>query len=117
MKSYKEFNAIYVHREYVDMRKSINGLSVIAQESMKLDVFSISSIFVFCNKRRNRLKILYWDKTGFALWFKRLEEAKSPWPKLLEKDVIDLALSDLEMLLEGINIWTRFEKVHFEKIV
>jgi len=63
------------------------------------------------------MKILYFDKSGFALWFKRLEESKFPWPRNLEDDVILIDLKDLELLLEGINVWTRFEKVHFEKVI
>ena len=58
---------IYVRPGTTDMRKQINGLSIIVQEQLKLDPFS-GSLFVFCNKRRHLLKILYWDKTGFALW-------------------------------------------------
>ena len=116
MKSISEFESIYIYRPVVDMRKSINGLSVIVDQEMKLDLRK-ASLFIFCNRRRTHIKMLYFDKSGFALWFKRLEEAKFPWPRLLEQDVIDLALSDLEMLLDGINIWTRFEKVYFEKII
>lgn len=68
---------VYVHRQPVDFRKSINGLSVLVQESMTLDVFS-SALFVFGCRGRN--KILYWDKTGFCLWYKRLEKDKFKWP-------------------------------------
>ena len=56
-----------------DMRKSINGLSLLVSEHLKLDPFS-GSIFVFCNKKKNMLKILYWDTNGFCLWYKRLEK-------------------------------------------
>lgn len=56
---------VYVHRQPVDFRKSINGLSVLVQESMELDVFS-SALFVFGSRSRNKIKILYWDKTGFC---------------------------------------------------
>ena len=75
MRSIFDFNSLFIHREPVDMRKSINGLSVIVQEEMKLDLKS-SSLFIFTNKRRTHMKILYFDKSGFALWLKRLEESK-----------------------------------------
>jgi transposase len=116
VKSIFYFESIYIYRPPVDMRKSINGLSVIVDQEMKLDLRE-SSLFIFCNRRRTHMKTLYFDKSGFALWFKRLEEAKFSWPKRIEDDVINLPVSDLELLLDGINIWTRFEKVHFEQVV
>lgn len=97
------------------MRKNINGLSAIVQADMKLDLKS-SSLFIFCNGRRTHLKILYFDRSGFALWLKRLEGSKFPWPKNFEEPVILLPLGDMKLLLEGINVWTRFEDVHFDQV-
>jgi transposase len=116
MRSIPEFESIFLHRGYVDMRKSIYGLSVIVSEEMRLDLKS-RSLFIFCNKKRTHLKILYFDKSGFALWFKKLEEMKFPWPKQDEESVISIQSKDLEMMLDGINIWTKFKEVHFEYIV
>jgi len=116
MKSIFDFDALYIHRDPVDFRKSINGLGMIVQEEMKKDLRS-SSLFVFCNRRRTHMKILYFDKSGFAIWYKRLEESKFPWPKhLTEEATIQLSAKDLEMLLDGVNIWTRFKNVHFERL-
>ena len=98
------------------MRKSINGLSVIVDAEMQLDL-KAPSLFVFTNKRRTHMKILYFDKSGFALWLKRLEGSKFSWPKNLNQDVIEITAQDMELLLDGVNVWTRFKKVHFEKIV
>jgi len=64
-----------------DMRKSINGLMNIVQNSFQLDPFD-TSIFVFCNKNRDRIKILEWDYDGFWLYFKRLEKGRFRWPGL-----------------------------------
>jgi hypothetical protein len=67
--------AIYLHVDPVDFRKSINGLSLIVEDEMALSSIS-GSLFVFCNKKRDKLKALYWDESGFALWYKRLEKEK-----------------------------------------
>lgn len=91
---------VYLHRGYVDFRKSINGLSIIVEQEMKLSPFS-TALFVFCNKRRDKLKVLYWDKTGFALWYKRLEQDKFKWPVKLNQDVIELSQTQWQWLLSG----------------
>ncbi len=116
MKSIFEFEKFYIHREPVDMRKNINGLSVIVSEEMQLDLKS-RSLFIFCNKPRTRMKILYFDRSGFALWLKKLEDSRFPWPKYFDEDVILIDSKNLELLLEGINVWTRFNDVHFEHVV
>jgi hypothetical protein len=116
MKSISEFDNIYLCREFVDFRKSINGLSAIVAADLSLDLKK-SSLFIFCNKRRTHMKMLYFDRSGFALWFKRLEEAKFPWPKDIHKKVVDISSRDLQLLLDGVNVWTRFENVYFESVV
>lgn len=116
MRSISEFTNLYIHRDPVDMRKNINGLSAIVEAEMKLDLKS-SSLFIFCNGRRTHMKILYFDRSGFALWLKRLEGMKFPWPKNSDEATILIPLEDMELLLEGINVWTRFEDVHFEHLV
>jgi transposase len=93
---------VYLHRMPVDFRKSINGLSVIVQESMALDAFS-GSLFVFGSRSRDKIKILYWDKTGFCLWHKRLEKDKFKWPR--QGDAIwSLSAEQFDWLLRGLDI-------------
>lgn len=116
MKSIFDFDDLYLHRAPVDLRKNINGLSVLVKEEMGLDLKS-KSLFVFCNQRRTHLKILYFDKSGFALWLKRLEGSKFSWPKDLEQMVVSIGADDMALLLDGVNVWTRFEEVHFEHVV
>jgi transposase len=70
MKMFVEPADIYLYMDIVDFRKSINGLIVVVEQDMKLNPFR-DALFVFCNKKRDKVKILYWDKTGFALWYKR----------------------------------------------
>lgn len=95
--------SIYLHREPVDFRKSINGLSVIVEDSMALSPFS-AALFVFCNRGRDKLKVLYWDKTGFCLWYKRLEQEKFQWPKRFSETVISLSQEQFQWLLQGYDI-------------
>ena len=95
---------VYLHREAVDFRKSIDGLCGVVTEEMGQDLFQ-NSLFVFTNRGRDKLKILYFDRTGFALWYKRLERDKFQWPRKLEETVIELSGEKLRMLLEGIDVW------------
>lgn len=95
-------NQIYLHRDIVDFRKSINGLSLIVEQELDLDVYS-SALFLFCNRGRDKLKILYWDRTGFALWYKRLEKQKFKWPTDTSP-VMNLSQQQLTWLLSGFDI-------------
>jgi len=85
-----------------DMRKAINGLSLIVSEQMQLDIFA-GHLFVFCNRSQTILKILYWDKNGFCLWQKRLEKYRFKWPKTAG-DVIGITSRELSWLVDGLNI-------------
>ncbi len=71
---------VYLVTGSTDMRKSINGLSIIVSESLSLDPLS-QTWFVFCNKQRDKLKILFWDTNGFWLYYRRLEQGRFKWPK------------------------------------
>lgn len=93
---------VYLSLGTTDMRKAINGLSVIVSEQMQLDIFS-SNLFVFCNRGQTILKILYWDKNGFCLWQKRLEKDRFKWPKTSD-DVMNITSRELSWLVDGLNI-------------
>jgi transposase len=98
------FEAIYLHREFVDFRKSIDGLSGFVSE-LGLDVFK-RYLFVFCSRDRTKLKILYWDRTGFALWYKRLEKERFYWPrKITDENIVTIDGERLRWLLDGIDVW------------
>jgi transposase len=83
-----------------DMRKSINGLMALVQHSFSLDPFS-ESLFVFCNKRRDRIKILEWDGDGFWVYFKRLERGRFPWPAEGDISTMILDVKELTCLIDG----------------
>jgi transposase len=110
------FQGVYLCREFVDFRKSIDGLSAHI-ESMGLDLFG-RYLFVFCSRRRNRLKVLYWDRTGFALWYKRLEKERYYWPKSYAQEVLLITQDQFEWLLSGIDVWQMkpHEILHFKKV-
>jgi transposase len=116
MRATSGFGNIYLAREYVDFRKGMTGLSVLVAADFELDLKS-DSLFIFCNRRRTHMKMLYFDRTGFALWIKRLEDARFSWPKDLSGKVVEISSKDLDLLLDGINIWTRFETVYFEHVI
>ena len=107
----KKFDNIYFYRPYVDFRKGIYGLCSIVQEEMKLNPFD-KYLFIFSNSSRNKIKALYWDKTGFAMWMKYLEEDKYKWPVHLEDDVFRVDVNKLNELLVGFNPW---QVAHREK--
>ncbi len=84
MKMFVEPERIYLHRDAVDFRKSIDGLVAIVEGELERDAYT-GALFLFCNKAKDKLKLVYWDKTGFALWYKRLGGKKSLY-LLLDSD-------------------------------
>ncbi len=79
MLSEKNIERVYLARGSTDLRKSIDGLAVLVQEGFDLDPFS-PSLFVFCNRKRDKLKILQWETNGFWLHYRRLEKGTFEWP-------------------------------------
>lgn len=108
---------VYLHRESVDFRKSINGLSVVVEQSMQLDVFQ-PALFVFCNRHRDKIKVLYWERNGFCLWYKRLEKERFKWPNLLTESLIQLAGQELNWLLDGFDLWNNkpHQTLHYHSV-
>ena len=94
---------VFLYRQPVDFRKSVNGLSAIIEQEMGQDVFS-GQVFVFCNKKRDKLKVVYWDKSGFALWYKRLEKERFKWPTKGHQDVLTLTGEQWQWLLSGLSV-------------
>ncbi|WP_026377283.1 IS66 family insertion sequence element accessory protein TnpB [Aestuariibacter salexigens] len=103
MKMFVQPARVYLHVEAVDFRKSINGLVLIVEQQLLLSPF-IDALFIFSNKKRDKLKILYWDKTGFALWYKRLEKHRFKWPQKVTDEPMTLSEQQLHWLLGGFDI-------------
>ena len=105
---------IYVRPGYTDMRKGVNGLTVIIQEEMGLNPLS-GSVFLFCSRDRKLLKGVWWDLTGFWLSQKRLEKDRFPWPEG-KKAVEELKEEEVRMLLSGIDFWKAHKPLFYSKV-
>ena len=100
---------VYIACGHTDMRKSINGLSGIVENSFKLSPYE-EAVFVFCNRARDRVKILEWDGDGFWLYFKRLEKGHFRWSTIGEKATMELTGAELEVLLNGARIEQKLKR-------
>jgi transposase len=96
--------SVYLCREPVDFRKSIDGLSAVVEQFLGLDPFG-DPLFVFVNRRRDKIKVLYWERSGFVLWYKRLEKARFPWPEAEGGATLTLSGRELNWLLDGIDFF------------
>ena len=92
---------VYVVLGSTDMRKAINGLSLMVADHLERDVFN-GGLYVFCNRVRSIIKILYWDRNGFCLWQKRLEKHRFHWPESRQQ-VLELSQVELNWLLDGLD--------------
>jgi transposase len=97
-----------------DMRKSINGLSVLVEEQFALNLFS-GSYFAFCNRRRDIVKILYWAENGFCLWMKRLEKDVFRWPES-EQEVVEVSRTALNWLLRGLDVQQAHKRLAYGSV-
>ena len=95
---------VHLCREPVDFRKAINGLSVLVAEELDHDPFS-AHVFAFCNRRRDQVKLLVWERNGFVLWQKKLEKDRFPWPRLSDEEVIEVSGRELNWLLDGLDVF------------
>jgi transposase len=100
---------VYLSCGHTDMRKSINGLMAAVQDNFLLDPFT-DALFVFCNRNRDRLKILEWDTDGFWLYFKRLEKGHFRWPQLGESPTVQLTSEELSLLLGGVKVELKLKR-------
>jgi transposase len=105
---------IYLAVEPVDMRKQFNGLWSMAQETLHEDPRS-GAVFVFANKNRDRIKLLYWDGTGPWIFAKRLEKGRFTWPVGSDQTKLSLTPEALTMLLAGIDLREGCKKAWYER--
>lgn len=104
-----EGKQVYLACGVTDMRKSINGLATIVEGSFQLDPFD-GALFVFCNRSRDRVKILEWDGDGFWLHFKRLEKGHFRWPQPGSEATMTLSAEELHILLGGAKVEQKLKR-------
>lgn len=102
---------VYLACGPTDLRKSIDGLAVLVKEAFDLDPFS-NCLFVFCNRQRDKLKILQWEHNGFWLHYRRLERGKFRWPMDSNSEVKAVSRRELRWLLDGLSL--KQPKAHSE---
>ena len=93
---------VYLALGATDMRKAINGLSILVADHLDYDAFS-GHLFAFCNRSRTIIKVLYYHRNGFCLWQKRLEKHKFHWPRSRD-EVVEVGPRELAWLLEGLDL-------------
>jgi transposase len=102
---------LFVCTQPTDMRRGFDGLSIMVEKILKQDPFS-GHLFVFRNRRQDRIKVLYWDRDGYAIWYKRLEKGTFSWPDHIS-DNAAMEYRELTMMLEGITVSARRKKTRF----
>lgn len=110
---------VYLCRDPVDLRKSIQGLSVLVEQALGQDPFA-QRLFVFCGRRRDKIKILYGERSGFVLWYKRLEKARFAWLDRETKDAtVAITGRELNWLLDGIDVFRAppHATLHYESVL
>ncbi|MCA8969342.1 MAG: IS66 family insertion sequence element accessory protein TnpB [Planctomycetes bacterium] len=93
---------IYLARGATDLRKAIDGLAACTRDLYELDPMS-GHLFVFCNRSKNRIKILYWETSGYWLLLKRLEKGRFAWPNATNASILSLSSTELHALLGGLD--------------
>lgn len=106
--------AVYLCLDPVDFRKQINGLAALVQDTLSHDPFG-EALFVFTNRRRDRVKVLYWEASGFVLWMKRLERERFHWPRG-EGLSVTLTGQQLNWLLDGFDLsrWQPHRRLEYQ---
>lgn len=91
---------VYIAADPLDFRKQIDGLALAVQETLELDPFS-AHLFVFTNRTRDKLKLLYWHHNGYVLLYKRLEKGRFQWPAMGDDHHLCVSTRELQWLLDG----------------
>jgi len=107
---------VFLYRRPTDMRKSFAGLVALTESALKKDPLS-GSFFVFVNRRRDRIKILYWGQTGFCIWYQQLQQGTYQLPSqdsLDAQDTLEVTRSQLSLILDGIDLSSVRQRRRFQ---
>lgn len=113
MLSFSSHQRYFLYRGATDMRKGFNGLSGIVRTHMAYELLS-GDVFIFLNKRRDRNKLLVWDRNGFVVWYKVLEQGTFEMP-LAKNETLEMSWTDIQLLLEGIEIKSVKRRKRYQK--
>jgi transposase len=113
MLSFTSATQIFLVSGATDMRKSFNGLTSIVENELKRNSLS-GHLFVFANRLRNRVKVLFWDRTGLWVCAKRLEKGTFSWPSGAEA-AIEMSAAELALILGGIDLKDTRKRRWYEK--
>ena len=107
---------IYLYRDPVDFRKSVQGLAAIVERELSHNLFE-GGLYAFTNRQRNKIKCLFWEDNGFVLYYKTLAEENFHWPSGHE-EVISLTGQQINWLLDGydISLMKGHKKLHYESV-
>ena len=105
---------VFVKPVSTDLRKQINGLSIIVTEELEMDPFA-GNLFLFCNKLRKILKIIYWNQNDFCVRLKLLEKDKFPW-RINRKGATEITQDQFSFLLQGIDFWKAHQKFEYHSV-
>lgn len=97
---------VYLCVAPTDLRKQAASLALLVEQSLKRDVFA-AALYVFSNTKRDRIRILYWERNGLVLWSKRLEKQRFIWPHSIDGDTVSMNGGELNQLLDGFDVWAR----------
>lgn len=114
MFSFSSHQRYFLYRSATDMRKGFNGLSGLVRQHIRHELLS-GDVFIFLNKRRDRIKLLVWDRNGFVVWYKVLEQGTFELPAA-ENDTLEMSWSDIQLLLEGIEIKSVKRRKRYQKV-
>ena len=108
---------VFLYRRPTDMRKSFHGLIALTESELKQDPLS-GSFFAFVNRRRDRIKILYWGQTGFCIWYQQLQRGTYQLPgheSLDQRDALEVSRAQLSLILDGIDLASARQRLRFDR--
>jgi transposase len=97
---------VYLCVSAVDMRKQATGLALLIEQSLGRSVFE-PALYVFSNRRKDRVRIVYWERNGLCLWSKRVEKQQFVWPRGVSDTTVTMSGRELNALLDGFDVWGR----------